>query len=52
MVVNAHFHPFGVQPAALNVVLAIAVAATLARLLATSARGARSCQPSTQSRWH
>jgi uncharacterized membrane protein len=33
MVVNAYFHPFGLQPAAINVVLAIAVAATLARLL-------------------
>ncbi|HSP65988.1 MAG TPA: glycosyltransferase 87 family protein [Candidatus Deferrimicrobium sp.] len=35
MLVNASFHPFGLQPAALNVLFAIVVAATLARLLAT-----------------
>ncbi len=35
MLVNAHFHPFGVQPAAFNVVLAIAVSLALGRLLAT-----------------
>ena len=35
MLVNAHFHPFGVQPAAFNMLFAITVAATLARLLAT-----------------
>jgi hypothetical protein len=35
MVVNAHFHPFGVQPAAINVVLAILVSAGTARLLWT-----------------
>jgi uncharacterized membrane protein len=35
MVVNAHFHPFGVQPVAINVGLAITVTATLTRLLAT-----------------
>jgi hypothetical protein len=35
MLVNAHFHPFGVQPVAINVLFAIAVAVTLARLLVT-----------------
>ncbi len=35
MLVNAHFHPFGVQPAAFNVVFALAVARQLVRLLAT-----------------
>ncbi|MDQ6846302.1 MAG: glycosyltransferase 87 family protein [Candidatus Dormibacteraeota bacterium] len=33
MLVNAHFHPFGVQPVAFNVVFAVAVAATLARMI-------------------
>ncbi|MBJ7593887.1 MAG: hypothetical protein JF886_03335 [Candidatus Dormibacteraeota bacterium] len=33
MLVNAHYHPFGVQPVALNVVLALAVAATLACMI-------------------
>ncbi len=33
LLVNAHFHPFGVQPVPLNVVLAIGMGATVARLL-------------------
>ena len=35
MLVNAYYHPFGVQPAAVNVVFAAGVTATLARLIAT-----------------
>ncbi len=38
MVVNAYYHPFGVQPAAVNVVFAACVTATLARLIATERR--------------
>ena len=44
MLVNAHFHPFGVQPPALNVVFAIAVAVTLARMV-RSERVRRSMGP-------
>ncbi len=33
MLVNAHYHPFGVQPLAFNVVFALAVAVTLARMI-------------------
>jgi hypothetical protein len=33
MLVNAHFHPFGVQPAPINVVLAVLVSAGTGRLL-------------------
>jgi hypothetical protein len=36
MVVNAYVHPFGIQPAAINVVFAIVAGATLVRLLVTS----------------
>lgn len=35
MVVNAYFHPFGLQPTMINLVFAAAVGATLARMLAT-----------------
>ncbi len=35
MLVNAYFHPFGLQPTMINVVFAAAVGATLARMLAT-----------------
>jgi hypothetical protein len=38
MLVNAHFHPFGVQPAAINVVLAVLVSAGTGRLLWTQRR--------------
>ncbi len=38
MVVNAHYHPFGQQPAAINVVLAGLVLAGVARLLLTHRR--------------
>ena len=38
MLVNAHFHPFGVQPAAINVVLAILVSGGTGRLLWTQRR--------------
>jgi uncharacterized membrane protein len=38
MVVNAHFHPFGLQPAPINVVLAGLVAAGVGRLLWTHHR--------------
>jgi Glycosyltransferase family 87 len=38
MVVNAHFHPFGAQPAPINVVLAGLVAAGVGRLLWTHRR--------------
>jgi hypothetical protein len=33
MITNAYFHPFGLQPAVLNVVLAVVMAATVARIL-------------------
>jgi hypothetical protein len=35
MLVNAYFHPFGLQPAVVNVVFAAALSATLARMLLT-----------------
>jgi uncharacterized membrane protein len=38
MLVNAHFHPFGVQPAAINLVLAVLVSAGTFRLLWTRRR--------------
>jgi uncharacterized membrane protein len=38
MLVNAHFHPFGVQPAAINVVLAVLVSGGTCRLLWTRRR--------------
>jgi uncharacterized membrane protein len=33
MITNAYFHPFGLQPAVLNVVLAVVMSATVARIL-------------------
>jgi hypothetical protein len=39
MVVNAYFHPFGIQPAAINVLFAGLVCAGVGRLLWTSRRG-------------
>jgi uncharacterized membrane protein len=55
MLVNAHFHPFGVQPAAFNVLFGITVAVSLGRLLATErgrrpARGQPAPQPATVTR--
>jgi hypothetical protein len=42
MLVNAYFHPFGVQPPVVNVAFAVAVLATLAWLLAQPRAGAAS----------
>jgi uncharacterized membrane protein len=56
MFVNAYFHPFGLQPAAINVAFAVIVAATVARLLATertrSANSPDQAQPMAAVRPH
>ncbi len=46
MLVNAHFHPFGLQPPVVNVAFAVALAATLARLLVTETTRHASAQVS------
>ena len=45
MITNAYFHPFGLQPAVLNVALALLRSATLARLLAERTRTAARRRP-------
>jgi uncharacterized membrane protein len=39
MITNAYFHPFGLQPVVLNVALAVALSATLARVLLAERTG-------------